>query len=207
MGIVLTFVTIIRSVFASDDELRTIVDDEEGTREPRRRYLSKYLIIDWREQVSELTPARRAQFQPIYDSSVRNVREMRQAGVRIMAGSDVAVLNVFPGSALHEEMAIFVKAIGMTPMEALQSATIKPAEFIGLGASIGTIETGKIADLVLLDADPLADIANVGRIDSVLLRGRLFDRADLDRLLASVAAAPDRRVNDWPRTARPRAKH
>jgi imidazolonepropionase-like amidohydrolase len=120
-----------------------------------------------------------------------------------MAGSDVAVLNVFPGSSLHEELAIFVKTIGMTPMEALQSATIRPAEFIGRGAAIGTIETGKIADLVLLDANPLDDIANVGRIEAVVLRGRLFDRAGLDQLLAAVEAAPDRRVNDWPRRPSP----
>jgi imidazolonepropionase-like amidohydrolase len=199
VGIVPTFVTITRSIFPSSEELQAIVDDENGAREPRRRYISKYLLIDWREQIAEQNDDRRAQFKPIYESSVRNVREMRQAGMRIMAGSDVAVLNVFPGSSLHEEMNIFVKTIGMTPMEALQSATMKSAEFLGLGSSIGTVETGKIADLVLLDANPLDDITNVGRINAVILRGRLFDRAGLDQLLASVEAAPDRRVNDWPR--------
>ena len=80
---------------------------------------------------------------------------MREAGVRIMAGSDVAVLNVFPGLSLHEELRLFVDSVGMSPMEALASATRKPAEWLGVADSVGTIAPGKVADLVLLDADPL----------------------------------------------------
>jgi imidazolonepropionase-like amidohydrolase len=122
---------------------------------------------------------------------------MRQAGVRIMAGSDVAVLNIFPGATLHEELRLFVDSVGMTPMEALASATQKPAEWLGLADSVGTIESGKVADLVLLDADPLADITNTRRIAAVMLRGKLFRRSDLDAVLAAVKAMPDHRVNDW----------
>ena len=114
-----------------------------------------------------------------------------------MAGSDVAVLNVFPGTSLHEELRLFVDSVGMSPMEALASATRKPAEWLGLADSVGTIEAGKVADLVMLDADPLADITNSRRIAAVVLRGRLFQRRDLDALLAAVARMPDRRMNDW----------
>jgi len=85
----------------------------------------------------------------------------------------------------------------MSPLETLASATRKPAEWLGLADSVGTIAPGKVADLVLLDADPLASITNTRRISTVILRGRLFRRGDLDGLLKSVAAMPDLRTNDW----------
>ena len=90
-------------------------------------------------------------------------------------------------------------SIGMSPLEALASATRKPAEWLGLADSVGTIESGKVADLVLLDADPLADITNTRRISAVVLRGQLLQRRGLDALLTAVAAMPDRRANDWVR--------
>jgi imidazolonepropionase-like amidohydrolase len=128
-----------------------------------------------------------------------HVREMREAGVRLMAGSDVAVLNIFPGWSLHDELALFVDSIGMPPREALARATRVPAEWLGLADSVGTVEQGKVADLVLLDANPLRDITNTRRIAAVFLRGRLFQQDDLDALLAQVAAARDQGVNDWVR--------
>jgi imidazolonepropionase-like amidohydrolase len=91
----------------------------------------------------------------------------------------------------------------MTAAEAIDSATIRPAEFVGLAHSVGTVVEGKIADLVLLDANPLVDIRNTRAINAVLLRGRLFDRPALDALLEAVAASEDVRVNDWPRVPAP----
>jgi imidazolonepropionase-like amidohydrolase len=85
----------------------------------------------------------------------------------------------------------------MSPAEALSSATRRPAEWLGLADSVGTIEVGKVADLVLLDANPLADIESTRRIRAVVLRGRLYDQAGLAALMAEVARAPDRRANDW----------
>jgi imidazolonepropionase-like amidohydrolase len=84
-------------------------------------------------------------------------------------------------------------------MEALASATRKPAEWLGLADSAGTIAPAKVADLVLLDANPLADIKNTRRISAVVLRGRLFRREDLDALRAAVRAMPDIGANDWRR--------
>ena len=78
---------------------------------------------------------------------------------------------------------------GLTPLEAWQTATINPAEYFGMHGALGSIEKGMIADLVLLDANPLADIANTRRINAVIANGRLFDRAALNGLLAHVAAA------------------
>ena len=72
-------------------------------------------------------------------------------------------------------------------MESLQTATINPARFLGMEKDLGTIEKGKVANLVLLDADPVSDIRNTQKIDSVVLKGKLLTRTDLDRLLQDVA--------------------
>ena len=89
------------------------------------------------------------------------------------------------GFCLHEELMLFVKG-GMSAAAALQTATINPARSLGLDRVHGTVEAGKRADLVLLDANPLDDIANVSRIHAVVTNGRLLERAQLDAMLATV---------------------
>jgi len=207
VGVVPTLVVMIESAFRPLSYFQALVADTTGATHPLRPYVSKFMILDWREQVEEATPQRRALLERAWPIWLRHVREMREAGVRIMAGSDVAVLNIFPGLSLHEELRLFVDSVGMTPMEALESATRKPAEWLGLADSLGTIASGKVADLVLLDADPLADIKNTQRISAVVLRGKLFRHGDLDALRAAVRAMPDIRTNDWLRdtTSRQRA--
>ncbi|HEX5073972.1 MAG TPA: amidohydrolase family protein [Gemmatimonadaceae bacterium] len=199
VGVVPTLVTIVESGFRPQSYFQALVADTTGATHPLRPYLSKFMILDWREQVEEATPERRAALEHAWPSWLRQVREMREAGVRIMTGSDVAVLNVFPGLSLHEELRLFVDSVGMSPMEALASATRKPAEWLGVADSVGTIGPGKVADLVLLDADPLADIKNTQRISAVVLRGKLFRKGDLDTLREGVRAMPDIRTNDWVR--------
>lgn len=101
------------------------------------------------------------------------VGEMRRAGVEFLAGTDMGPSTpVAPGAGLHDELALLVEA-GLTPMEALQSATRNPARYFGKLADMGTIELGKLADLVLLDANPLEDIRNTRKIRLVVLRGRI----------------------------------
>ena len=197
IGVVPTLVVVTASVFQPLAYYQALVTDSTAGIHPLRPYLSAFLILDWKEQVEELTPDRRTYFDRAWPIALKHTREMREAGVRIMAGSDVAVLNVFPGASLHDELRLFVDSIGMTPMEALMAATRKPAEWLKLADSVGTIEPGKVADLVLLDADPLQNIDNTRRIGAVVLRGRLLQRRELDALLASIANAPDRRRNDW----------
>jgi hypothetical protein len=115
------------------------------------------------------------------------VKAMNNAGVQFMAGTDTAAaVAVLPGSSLHTEIEYFVEA-GLTPAEALRTATLNPAIFMGEEADRGTIAAGKVADLVLLEANPLADIHNTRKISAVILNGRFLDRAALDTMLGKVA--------------------
>jgi len=112
------------------------------------------------------------------------VGRMHRAGVRILAGSDAPWL-VVPGFSLHDELVLFVKA-GLTPAEALRAATLDSAQFLWLQNLLGTVQIGKLADLVLLDANPLEDIRNTQKISAVFLQGRYFNRKALEGLLQQV---------------------
>jgi len=110
------------------------------------------------------------------------------AGVQFMAGTDSANTFTLPGFALHEELELLVEA-GFTPMEAIQAATLNPAKYLGREKELGTIESGKLADLLLLDANPLVDIRNSQKIRAVVVNGRYLSRADLDSMLSRAEAA------------------
>ena len=200
--VVPTLVSIFEGTFPPTDKLRAIVEDEKGQIDPRRQYLAKYLVLDWREQVLEATDERRQTLRKIWEEMVRrDFRELHEAGVDLLVGSDAAVLNVFPGYTLHDEMALFVSELGMTPAEVIERATRRSAKFLGLLDQTGTVEEGKIADLVLLDANPLDDIRNTKRISGVILRGTLYDQSGIKKILAEVRAAPDIRTDNWGRTS------
>ncbi len=115
----------------------------------------------------------------IFAKDLQVIGEMKKAGVPILAGTD----GPYPegGAALHSELELLVQA-GLTPLQAIQSATRDAAEFMGVSKKVGTIERGKIADLVLLNANPLDDIANTRHIDAVVLRGRLFSNDELSAM-------------------------
>ena len=104
----------------------------------------------------------------------------------MLAGTDtgptMAMMQAVPGFSLHTLLEVLVLQ-GMTPLEALQTATINPAEYLYGLDSLGTISPGKLADIVLLDANPLTDIYNTRRIRAVVANGRFFDRGDLDVML------------------------
>lgn len=126
-----------------------------------------------------------------YNAVVREIaRRMHSAGVRFLAGSDAGVPDTFWGLSLHQELVMLV-SIGMSPAEALRSATLGPAQFLGREHEFGTIEEGKLADLVLLERNPLEDIANTQSIAGVMIRGRFVDRDELDGLLAQAEAFVD----------------
>jgi hypothetical protein len=166
-------------VYASIGDARVYHDE-------RLRYVSKE-DRDWWENnpivhidIPEYVAGRKREFQEV----MRITRSAHQAGVRFLAGTDSGgVPYLYYGFSLHDELALLVDA-GFTPMQALQAATRGPAQFLGF-ADTGTIEAGKRADLVLLRADPLADIHNIQKIEAIFLGGRFLDRRELDVLLSS----------------------
>ena len=136
-------------------------------------------------QMQVLSPRDSELHARLLRKSMDLVAEMQKAGVRILAGTDAPAPYVFPGSGLHDELQLLVES-GLTPFEALQSATKSPAEFLHSAKDSGTVEKGKFADLVLLDGNPLDDIRNSRKIRAIILHGKLLDRSALDQLLAEV---------------------
>src|SRR5262249_22435561 len=114
--------------------------------------------------------------------------ELHRAGISLLVGSDSLDPFVFPGESLHKELVELVRA-GLTPSEALQAATRGATEFLGREREFGTVESGKAADLVLLEASLRERIANTQRIAGVLRAGRYLDRAELDKMLADAKTA------------------
>jgi imidazolonepropionase-like amidohydrolase len=163
---------------ADDPRLRYVTAAEREWWSPAKNFFARYrtpAYIVWRKEM--------------YRREVEMAGIMRRAGVPLLAGTDFISAYIFPGFSLHDELALLVEG-GLTPMEALQAATLGPARFLGEERTMGTIQKGRVADLVLLDADPLADIHNTQRIDAVVLRGRYLGREERERLFeAAVAAA------------------
>ena len=123
------------------------------------------------------------------DKELEVVRMLEKAGVPFLAGTDTpAGVHIFPGFSLHEELERFVAA-GFTPLEALQTATLNPAQFFGMAGQLGAIEEGKLADMVLLSANPMEDIANTKKIAGVFVNGRYFSHSQIEKMLRGVEAA------------------
>jgi len=186
--------TVSRAVMLSGDSAaRAIFSDEAIRGDERRAYASPWLLGWWRMQVDEragdTSSARAAQGVEAYQSSTNDVKRMHELGVNILAGTDAGSVLVYPGFGLHEELQRLVEEARLSPRNALWSATIGPARFARLENRLGTIAAGKIADIVLLDADPLANIRNTRRIFAVVQAGRVFSRAALDALLSEVRSA------------------
>jgi imidazolonepropionase-like amidohydrolase len=118
----------------------------------------------------------------VWRSWAKMVGQLHAAGIPLMVGTDLIFPGIIPGFALHEEMAIWQEA-GIPPAEVLRSATLVPAQFMGLERRLGSIAMGKAASMVLLRANPLQDVGNAQQIEGVFLRGEYFDRQDLDGLL------------------------
>ena len=166
--------------------------------ELRAQYVpAKIKVVFWKlieGMLQSLTDAQKTYLKGDYKRAGPLVVEFQRQGIGILAGTDSpAFLNVVSGFSLHDELALMVEG-GLAPLEALQTATLNPARFLGKLDDLGTIEKRKLADLVILDANPLEDIHNTTKINAVIAQGKLFDRADLDRLMREaedMAKAPE----------------
>jgi hypothetical protein len=158
------------------------IDDPEMNKDPRLRYVPGEWDMQEMWFLKDQTAADLVQVKRVFAKDLEIVGLMRRSGVRFLAGTDSPNIHLFPGFALHDELALLVES-GFSPLEALQAATIDPARFMGTLDSMGTVEAGKIADLVLCDADPTADIHNLARIRAVVANGRLIDDKGLKALL------------------------
>ncbi len=162
------------------------LNDGHFTSDPRLAYMSGDVRHRWQPEndyrFRHWKPAEFELHRGLFKADKQLVGIMFRAGVPLLAGTDAMNPFCFPGFSLHDELALLVES-GLTPLAALQSATIRPAEFLARADDLGLIAPGKRADLVLLSADPLADIRNTAQIQAVWLRGKYFDRAALDALL------------------------
>jgi len=153
---------------------------------PEMRYMPLGTIGQWAASKQQVLndPA----YDPEIAASAIEIRRklilaLHKAGAGLLLGSDAPQVFNVPGFAIHRELEYLV-ASGLTPYEALRTGTVNPARFFGQERVFGTVETGKEADLVLLDSNPLDEISNAGRIHGVMLRGRWLDRKELDGILA-----------------------
>lgn len=174
-----------------------LMDVSDFSKDTRVKYVAaSWRTKTWKRFTDEITQgygtddlATRRKF---IEKELEVVGMLHKAGVPFLAGTDTpAGVHIFPGFSLHEELQRFVAA-GFTPLEALQTATLNPPRFLGMEDQVGTVEKGKLADLVLLSANPLEDIANTQKIAGVVSNGHYFSRADLDKMLTRVEATARR---------------
>jgi len=167
------------------------IQDPAIRNDPRVKYMPPDIAATWDPagdfRLKDRTEEDVALQQETYRKLKDLIRPMRRAGVDFLAGTDVLNPYCFPGFSLHDELTLLVEA-GLTPLEALQAATINPARYLGKDKDLGTVEKGKLADLVLLEANPLDDIGNTKKIAAVVFGGKLLAKAELQKMLADLEA-------------------
>lgn len=165
------------------------IQDPAIHNDPRVKYMPPGIASSWDPKGDFRLQDRTEEDFELSRESYRKLKEqigpMRRAGVEFLAGTDVLNPYCFPGFSLHDELALLVEA-GLSPLEALQAATLNPARFLGREKDLGTVEKGKIADLLLLEANPLEDIGNSRKIDTVVFGGKLLPKAELQKMLADI---------------------
>jgi imidazolonepropionase-like amidohydrolase len=176
-----------------------LIDVADFSKDIRAKYVPAY----WKEKTwRKFTEQVKEEFngddletrKKFIEKELEVVRLLHKAGVPFLAGTDTPPgVYIFPGFSLHEELQRFVAA-GFTPFEALQTATLNPGRFFQMEDQLGTIEPGKIADLVFLDANPLEDIRNTQKVTAVIVNGRYLSKADLQKILQRVEESAKKEV-------------
>ncbi|MDQ3749164.1 MAG: amidohydrolase family protein [Acidobacteriota bacterium] len=179
-----------------DKRSLSYVDDGSFSGDPRMKYIPAAELEEWKPENSFFLKYRTPEFirvrKLLCQKEFDLVRQMHRAEVGFLLGTDIPAAYGYTGFTVHDELALFVQA-GFTPLEALQTATVNPAKFLGLEKSLGTVEKGKSADLVLLDANPLENIANTKKISAVIVNGKYLPKDSLQKMLADVEAIANKK--------------
>jgi imidazolonepropionase-like amidohydrolase len=166
-------------------------DDQMYRADPSLIYVDKTTRALWEQvggQFRTTVPASSATtLRQYYEAQKRVTKMMKQNGVKMLAGSDLGGIWVIPGVSLHQEFRELAAA-GLSPLEVLQMTTLNGAEYLRRESTMGTVDEGKNADLVLLDENPTADVANLSKISGVVLKGKYLPKAALEKMKADVAA-------------------
>lgn len=160
-------------------------------KDPRLKYIPPSIQKEWMEESKDVSAENIEIYQKLYPAELALTGELNRAGVKLLAGTDTGSWYLYPGFSLHDELFLMVRA-GLSPMQALQTATFNPAQFLGRLNDFGTVEKGKVADLVLLEANPLEDITNTRRIEAVILRGKFINKSELEGMLNKVETGVQR---------------
>lgn len=166
-------------------------DDPVLVNDPNLIYVDKARLALWntsKTTYTSLPAATKDASAKVYSLKQSVVKLLKQNGVKMMAGSDAGQAStwVIPGFGLHEDFHELAAA-GLSPLDILQMTTLNPAEFLNRQATMGTVEVGKNADLVLLEANPIADAANLDKIGGVFLKGKYFSKDALAKMKTTVA--------------------
>jgi imidazolonepropionase-like amidohydrolase len=171
-----TTITWISNGFTSYPKLDSMVNGPIEIRDSRIDNLPRALLSEWKAQLAERKKANnlKAWNRDVMKGMLSETKRLYDGGVKIMAGSDVTSVYVFPGESLHQELFLFVEEMKLTPYQALETATKTPAEVFHLGNKIGSIKEGKLADLILLEKNPLENIRNLSSIRTVFRNGAII---------------------------------
>ncbi|HLF33074.1 MAG TPA: amidohydrolase family protein [Cyclobacteriaceae bacterium] len=150
------------------------------------KYISPELKSFWDTQIVDWPERNKSFMNWLLKARMNMIPALRDAGIPLLSGTDTGFPFILPGFGLHEELKYLVAA-GLSPLEAIQTATINPATFLGKAGKSGSVEKGKLADLIILNADPTQNIQNLHFIEAVIMNGRLYDRSALDNELKQVA--------------------
>ena len=179
----------------------THLDDPSLRNDPRLQYIPEFFKTGWNPandfRFRAVTPEGWAARKRIFDEQLSILRILHDAGAKFLAGTDLSNPYLYPGFSLYDELTYLTKN-GFSNLEALQTATINPARFLNATDSLGTIAEGTVADLVLLDANPLVDIANVARVHAVIANGVLIDAARRQQILKNAVFMASRRPSGRP---------
>lgn len=166
-------------------------DAREFTDNPNLKYIPAATLKKWREVGGDFTKkmpvSAKVTYQKLYALQLKLVKLFEETGVKMMAGDDFGGGWLVPGYSLHLEFDQLQKA-GLRPLTVLQMATLNGAEFLGRTSDLGSVEKGKIADLVFLEANPLDDIQNLHKIFAVVRAGRYYSHNQLEKLKNKVLA-------------------